>query len=281
MTPTDISAKIIADSISESGDRLTTMELEYPRFILAEFNTHRTFSRNTASSRAIPTAKIIERVRDDPAMPFVWGRNQPGMQAGEPLSDTNRLLAKNRWLASAHMAAEYAEHLAHIGAHKQIVNRILEPYMWVKTIVSSTEWDNFFDQRISPAAQPEMRILAERMRDALDGSRPELLRVGHWHLPYLDDATGVEIIENPAVWGPGDWDILARRVSVARCARVSYLNHDGVRDIDEDSRLYAKLLTGGHWSPFEHVATPSSRPYDHTDGNFAGWVQLRHLKGDQ
>ena len=66
-----IKAKIIADSINSKRCRLTSWVLEYPRFIHAEIMIHRVFSRNAASSRAIPTEKIIQNIIDDPAMP-VW-----------------------------------------------------------------------------------------------------------------------------------------------------------------------------------------------------------------
>lgn len=273
---TEISAKIIADSVNHNGDRLTTMELEYPRFILAEFNTHRVFSRNTASSRAIPTAKLIERVREDPAMPAEWGSNQPGMQAGRPVN--NPRAAQACWEFSAKTAANQAEDMAAMGVHKQIVNRLIEPFMWIKTIVSSTEWDNFFAQRISPLAQPEMRVLAERMRTALMASIPDEMGYGDWHAPYLDDFTSDDVEEDYE----GDLRDLCR-ISVARCARVSYLTHDGKRDISKDLELYERLRRDGHWSPFEHVATPcrfftsGGIPGRYYSGNFTGWAQLRHL----
>lgn len=274
---TEISAKVIADSISPTGSRLTTLELTYHRFILAELNTHRAFSRNTASSRAIPTAKLIERVRNDPAMPVEWGKNQPGMQATLQVNNVGR--CEYLWVEAALEAADYAEEISQLWVHKQIVNRILEPFMWAKTIVSSTEWTNFFKQRISPLAQPEMRVLAERMKEALDASEPTPIKYSGWHVPYWNrlediyDFRGVESWEEAMS--------IVRKVSVARCARVSYLTHDGKRDIQKDLELYEKLKTADppHLSPFEHVACPTpvrSQPRFYA-GNFEGWAQLRHL----
>lgn len=258
-------AKIIADSISPLGDRLTTMELSYPRFIHGELMTHRVFSRNAASSRAIPTAKLIEQVRMNPAMPVEWGSNQPGMQAGPELQGWSKGECVAHWKHAAVRAADAAEGMLMNGAHKQLANRLLEPFMWMKTIVSSTEWDNFFQQRISQHSQPEMCQLAIFMRDALRESEPEQVGPEEWHLPYADDAT---------TWinRPNE----TRKVSVARCARVSYLNHDGTRDVQKDLDLYERLKRDGHWSPFEHVATPAAKTECGT-GNFWGWNQLRHL----
>lgn len=267
-----ISAKVIADSISPCGDRLTTMELEYPRFIHGELMTHRVFSRNAASSRAIPTAKLIEQVQTNPAMPIEWGSNQPGMQAGPPLTDTWVDCAEATWRQAAREAAARAEALAKFNVHKQVVNRILEPFMWMKTIISSTEWENFFIQRISHESQPEMRRLAFFMEIALENSAPEYVGPECWHMPYMDDTT-YDIMN---VAGYNFFDALG--VSVARCARVSYMNHGAGKTIDEDLALYKRLKASGHWSPFEHVATPSRA---HSSGNFTGWYQLRHLPADQ
>lgn len=271
---TEISAKVIADSLSPAGVRLTTLELEYPRFILPELNTHRAFSRNTASSRAIPTAKLVERVRIDPAIPIEWGSNKPGMVAGEELNINELRLAQYDWCLAANKAADQAESLASLGVHKQIVNRVLEPFMRAKTIVSSTEWENFFTLRISPKAQPEMRRLAECMRDAMEESEPYPVEYGAWHVPYTTESDCTE---------PDDDELCVGRetlhISAARCARVSYLGHDGKRDIGKDLELFRTLSGNGHLSPLEHVATPAQIGVNcYACGNFTGWAQLRHLK---
>lgn len=264
-----IYAKVIADSINSMGDRLTTLECRFHRFILPEVNTHRAFSRNSASSRAIPSKKLIEQVRTNPACPLEFGRNQPGMQATDVLNPSESGTANLRWTKMANAAADNAEALYEMGIHKQVVNRILEPYMWHTAIISSTTagWLNFLDQRDSPLAQPEIRELALCIKFALCNSAPVLLLEGEWHLPYLTD-------EEVELYGdaPG-----GRKISVARCARVSYLTHDGKRDLGKDLDLYEKLVNADppHWSPLEHVATPTDdyRP----QGNFNGWEQLRHL----
>lgn len=236
-----ISAKVIADS-SHKGVRLTTMEVVMHRFVLAEFNTHRKFSRNSASSRAIPVHKRIKEIKENPALPIVWASEKPGMSGGDELPEFNLLKVKEEWFMVLYKAIDCAHIMVEHGLHKSLVNRILEPFMWHTVIVSSTEWDNFFNQRCDPAAQPEMRLVAEAMRDALQASKPTELSEYEYHMPYITASDHLED-ENDL-----------KKLSVARCARVSYLNHDGVRDIDADFKLYNRLVEGKHWSPFEHVA---------------------------
>lgn len=265
------STRVVCDSIAPHGVRLVTVEATYPRFVHSELLTHRVFSRNSSSSRAIPIAKMIQRVIDDPVMPVSWGRNQRGMQAGAELSGDELAAAQAAWLRGRDAAVEVARTLAAAGLHKQVVNRVLEPWMWITVLITATEWDNFFAQRCHPDAQPEIRVAAELIRDAMAASTPTL-RLGTiasddaswWHLPYVTDEEkdAFELI-------------VLRRLSVARCARVSYLTHDGLRDIAADLDLYQRLRTAKppHWSPFEHVAEVLSTPAH--IGNFRGWRQYR------
>lgn len=267
-----IYAEVIADSISPTGSRLTTIEAQYPLFIHAHVLTHRAFSRNGASARAIPTPKIIDQVESNPCLPLKFGSNQPGMQAGPEVSDPGG--AQLAWLEAAQCAVDLARDLHDYGVHKEVVNRILAPYRWHTSIITSTEagWSNFFEQRISPLAQPEINALALLISREMYTSEPVELDYGEWHLPYIkwddreDDGSLL------------DWDSPeARKISAARCARVSYLTHDGVRDLAKDLELYDKLISADppHWSPLEHVATPIN---GYTAfGNFDGWDQLRHL----
>lgn len=277
-----ISAKVVADSKSEAGVRITTLELNYPRFIHAEFMTHRVFSRNASSSRAIPVAKMIEQVEKNPAMPIHWGKNQAGMQAKEEIVAT--LSADVHWTAAADAAVRSANRLHNLGLHKQVINRILEPFQFIKVVVTATEWDNFFDLRLHEDAQPEIHELARVMKEAMKKSRPYILYEGDYHVPYVK--RGYIAKSNPDIKD-------ATKASVARCARVSYLNHDNSRpDIAKDIELYNRLLIAGHMSPFEHVATPlgnnvdkglthisdTHRPVEECvawSGNFREWVQYR------
>lgn len=286
-----ISAKIIADSIANNV-RLTTMELNYPRFIHSEFMTHRMFSRNASSSRAIPVEKMLEQVQQNPAMPIHWGKNQPGMQAREEIEYIDT--AKYRWTLAAEQAIIYAAKLNSMGLHKQVVNRLLEPFQYIKVIVTATEWGNFFKLRLHEDAQPEIQELAKCMKEAMDTSIPVKLEYGEWHLPYVDrnefqingTYSGLPYIEIDYT--------RAIKCSVARCARVSYLNHDNTNpNIEKDLELASKLLKDGHMSPFEHQATPMRQAsfdllteeglthidkYDNLwSGNFKSWLQYRQM----
>lgn len=275
-----IQAKVIADSVAAHGGRITTLQLRYPRFIHAEFLTHRNFSRNASSSRAIPTAALIEQVRTNPAMPVHWGKNQPGMQAREELaSEWERDQVKEHWLAAASKAAATAQSMLTIGAHKQIVNRILEPFLHIDVVVTSTDFTNFFALRDHPDAQPEMQELARAMRRAIDESIPEQLGDDDWHLPYVFANEIEAAVDGPLSNDqPEDWDLLLK-LSTARCARVSYLKHDqSAPSIHDDLRLYGRLVGSEprHASPCEHQATPFADPKQRSR-NFVGWLQYREL----
>jgi hypothetical protein len=291
------SAKIIADSV-HNGHRLTTMEVTLHRFVLAEFNTHRVFSRNSASSRAIPVEKQLTKVLEHPAWPLEWPSEQPGMQGGthlegEDLDVANEFFKIAHEMATASVQAyldlmkeEYGEDWKAHTLHKSLINRVLEPFMWHTIIVTSTEWDNFFAQRCSPLAQPEIRTAAELMQAAYRDSEPQPLGENDWHLPYVQpDELGVYVVDhkNAQTTITEGYELLVK-LSAARCARVSYLTQDGIRDWDKDFELYERLVSADppHWSPLEHVARPvKSEPSVEAGiqlpGNFTGWVQLRHI----
>jgi hypothetical protein len=264
---------VIADSVNPAGVRLTTLELEYPYIIHGEVMTHRVFSRNAASNRAIPAKRFIEKVETDPFIPEYWTLNEPGMVGRKLMTPEEADVAHREWLAASYAATRHAMYLGRQGAHKQLVNRLLMPFQWIRVIVTSTEWDNFFLQRRDPSgwvnlefpAEPHMQKLACFMWEALRGSSPDSLGWGEWHLPYIFRS------EKPA-----DEATLAK-LSVARCARVSYLNHDGKRDIEEDLRLHDRLIQERHPSPLEHAAVAED-PKDYTSppSNFhPSWQQYR------
>jgi len=293
-------AKVLADSLSPAGFRLTTLEATFPRFVLAEFNTHRVFSRNSASSRAIPIAKQLRRVLEDPYVPIEFGSNQPGMQAGPLLGEEKREAAESEWLHARDDAVrrvlglvadpgairagdDLSERLDRVeeairektqppewlNVHKQIANRLLEPFMWHTVIVTATEWDNFWNLRCHPDAQPEIRLVAESMRSATIESAPAQLDWDDWHLPLIRP----EDREQAAI------DDLIK-ISAGRCARVSYLTHAGERDLNADIELHDRLLESGHMSPLEHPAKPltaSELEASEWSGNFKGWRPYRKL----
>lgn len=281
-----VEAKVIADSVSEAGDRLTTFEVSMHRFILPQFNTYREFSRNGASSRAIPARLALERVMEDPAFPVSWPHDQPGMQggddlAGDDLAEVQALFTRCHKLITDEVGEYLAEHpVASSRVHKSVLSRLVEPWMWQRAIVSSTGWQNFFDQRCSsrsPLAQPEIQLLADAMLVAFEGSVPKPVSAGGWHLPYITDDDKAWAVVHAVRSGVG-WIVLLKRLSAARCARVSFLTHDGRRDPELDLDLYGRLVAPRpmHASPLEHVATPATVGVEHHLGNFSGWNQLRH-----
>jgi hypothetical protein len=282
-----ITAKIIAYSRAPNGQLIVTFELEYQRFIHGELMTHRLFSRNAASSRAIPVATIIDQVRNDYAAPIHWGANQPGMQASQELSCEGRDLVQGYWHEAAMSAAHWATKMADEGAHKQIANRILEPFQWMKTIVTATCFENWFWLRDHADAQPEIKALAVEMLRQLDSMTPKDLKSGEWHVPYFNGASG------SGVWTPNDVETLADALAISSscCAQVSFRKLDDT--LEKARMIYARLVESEpvHASPFEHQATPMKRNADfrnkgitHKDrqgnfwsGNFVGWIQHRQL----
>lgn len=261
-----LEVKIVADSISESGKRITTFQLKYPRFIHAEIMTHRVFSRNSSSSRAVPVLRMIEQVRTNPAMPIHWGKNQSGMQAKEEINSDHHHSARFWWENAAEDAAYHAYNMYKHDLHKQIVNRILEPFQHMHTVLTATEFDNFFELRIHEDAQPEIYALALTMKQAMDNSEPRILKVGEWHLPYVKE-TNMN-------------STLACKISAARCCRVSYLKHDGSNpSIDEDLALFERLVGSEplHASPLEHQATPHKIGACGFSGNLKDWAQYRKI----
>jgi thymidylate synthase ThyX len=295
-------AKILADSISTVGHRLTTFEVTFPRIVLAEVNTHRMLSRNSASSRAIPVAKKIAQVESDPFVPEAFGKNQKGMQHGELLNDEVSKEARFAWGEAKRRAIKWAGELAKLEVHKQLANRVLEPFAWHTAIITATDWSNFFNLRVNPAAQGEFRTCAEMMKELYDSSCPIPVRTGGWHLPLLEsipmeDTDGSLVEVGESFWLTGNGFDPAK-VSAARCGRVSFLTHDGKRDPTEDTALYERLLSSGHMSPLEHPARPMTEhelklferpryrwirgewhPEEpiHYCGNLNGWVSLRAM----
>jgi thymidylate synthase ThyX len=261
-----ITSQILADSITPAGNRLTTFLLTYPRFIHAEFMTHRCFSRNAASSRAIPIRKMIAAICNNPAVPEYWGANEKGMQAGKQVILDDLDFAKREWLQGAHAATLTAEDLDRYGLHKQIANRPLEPFSHITVVATSAEKGlrNFFAQRAHKDAQPEFQVLAYRMLAAWLKSKDETLTHldwGHWHLP-----------EFPGVAWTGDlWTNI--KIATAHCARTSYLSHEGAQTVAGDLELHDKLIAGKHMSPLEHCA----QAVQNMDGSNFGyhWLQYR------
>ena len=258
-----ISAQVIADSITKEGIRLTTFEIEVHRFVWSEFMTHRVFSRNSESSRAIPVKNRIQRTLENPAMPIHWGQNQPGMQADGEITPEKQAAAIAIWRACANDVARYAKALEEMQVHKQVVNRLLEPFAMNKAVFSATEMSNFIDLRLHKDADPHIYELARCINDARNASTPKLKLRDEWHLPYAEDIADLET---------------AIKVSASCCAQVSYRKLD--TSIEKALDIYNKLVNGKpvHASPFEHQATPAINPWIFRR-NFKGWVQQREILG--
>lgn len=293
-------AEILADSVSPNGDRLTTFEITFPRFVLSEFNTHCAISRNSASSRAVPVHRKLYEALEDPFVPSRFGRNQRGMSAAEDLEGADHDEAVAVWmrardaavvavvqlLAGADAVTELPDAFEErkqlldrlvgtdgaprrLDVHKQIANRLLEPFLWHTVIATATDWSNFFALRTAEGAQPEIRTIARAMLDLRQSSTPAEVSEGDWHLPLVQLDERADAKHEPIRWA---------KVSAARCARVSYLTHRGTRDVSADLELGDRLLADGHMSPFEHVAqcmTNEQRAQNPRIGKLTGWVPYR------
>lgn len=282
------SAKVLKDSVSAwSKVRITTMELCYPRFIHSEFMTHRTFSRNSASSRAVPVEKKIKEVWKNPVIPINFASNKKGMQAGGELSQFKSFLARSIWLMSAYIACGMAWLLSKVGLHKQWANRILEPYSWHVVVVTATEWENFFALRSHPDAQPEIKLLSDLMKKALSESSAEVVNNGMWHLPFIFEQDHRDIDSLYPSIDDEQYYLTLAKISAARCARVSYVTHDTKkRDVVADLKLYDRLYLSGHLSPLEHPAYIDNYTIAQDLPTFIGnfkrpWVQLRKTIPDE
>jgi thymidylate synthase ThyX len=305
-----ISAQVIADSIHD-GSRLTTFEVTFPRFILAEFNTHRVLSRNSASSRAIPVWKRLTDIIMNPFVPLSFGKNKAGMQSAEEVAEEDGEAARKNWLVGRDVSVIQSFMLAggekqimkdskddpraaimcrrvkeleldypdvtrkmrslSAGVHKQHANRVVEPYAYHTVIVTGTSWRNFYALRASPMAQPEIQEVAIAMARVHSASIPRELDHNGWHHPYIFDEDREEIKDN----------LKLARISSSRCGRVSYLTHDGKRSLDKDFSMADDLQGHGHMSPFEHPATTRDTTgayHGNFHGNFSRcWMQYRKM----
>lgn len=252
-----ITTQIIKDSFNPRGSRLTTAVLTYPKFIHAELMTHRMLSRNAASSRAIPTPKLLDMIFREPALPEYWGANQKGMQAGGELTGLNLEHSQSVWNDLRLTCLDGARRLNTLGLHKQIANRCIEPWSPITVIVTGTDkaFGNFFGLRCHKDAQPEFQVLAYSLLSDYVGSQPMPTAWNEWHIPF--DGNG-DFESHPIQTDT----MTAIKVATARCARISYLTFDGKFDIEADCKLHDDLAAAGHWSPFEHCAQALDKPND-------------------
>lgn len=317
-------------SISPRGKELLTYEIVFPRSVLAEVVTHRILtmdsspddagnvnqqavdlfhtertalqdlSKSSASSRAIPFSRMVEAVRNDPYIPERWSKGGPGMQESGWLEDLDAISkVRASWLAGRDMMIEVATKMHEFGVHKQDVNRLLEPWGWVRQIVTGTEWNNFFALRTDKDAHPAFRKIARMMYLAKRASTPRALNYGEWHVPYVGQgyleklAEGLKVTQPPAQYQPSVSSAFRSlttasaqvlKISAARCAWVSY-DPPGVENYTHERAFatFDKLIGGRlkHVSPTEHQGTPmdmdceSIRPEYRS--NLSGWLQARKL----
>jgi thymidylate synthase ThyX len=290
-----ISANIIQHSKNQyTGKEIFTFELEYPRYIHSEFMTHRQVSKNSASSRAIPTKKMIETILEHNVHFSHYGRHQPGMQADFELNPEEITKVKTAWFSARDYCIKQAEEMVSIGAAKQVVNRVLEPFQTMKVVATATDWDNLLYLRCHKDAQPEFQILANLIKNAIENSQPLELMEGEWHVPYVErerDITGNMLYGKSGELTPEE----AKMISASCCAQVSYRRNDD--SLEKATQIYDRLISSkpAHSSPLEHQATPIAYNTDnfpenwqegitHMDkrgkfhsGNFTDWIQFRQL----
>lgn len=263
-----ITARVVEASESPSGVRLTTFALTMPKWLLQEFNTHRAISKSSASSRAIPTRRLLRKaLRGYMPAPFTQAR--PGMASNSPVPPVHAVLASIAWRVARFFSVMCCWVLNLLGVSKQHANRLLEPFLYVSTVATGTDWDNFFSLRDHPDAQPEIQILARKMRAAMSETRYWIrTHENDLHLPFVR-ANERMILE--------DQPMLAAALSAARCARVSYANHEGKEpDYVQDLKTALRLLSSKplHASPWEHQASPLKDCLTRCR-NFQGWRQVR------
>lgn len=266
----EISAEIIADSLMDKGHRMTSFVLTFPRHILAEVNTHKILSKNSASSRAIPFNKMVKNVKTDPFIPIKWMKDHKGMQGSQYFEGFKAKVMRWVWLLAKSFAVFTASWLNRMGLSKQFCNRILEPFAWHTIIITGTEWTNFFALRAHEAAEIHIAKLAEKMLEAYNTSTPTKLKEGEWHIPFgdkIDDNKLYEIIRNQTpdihnrihLENQDSITIAKLFIATARCARVSYINYVGKDDYNADFKLVDSLASLGHFSPFEHCGRAMSK----------------------
>ena len=302
---TNISAKVVCDSISEQGIRLTTFEIEYPRIVMSEFNTMRAISKNSSSSRAIPVSKMLEHTKNINLKPVYFGSKKSGMQAGDELSGQNLTDAQAVWEGALINAVADAKLLDNIGVAKEVTNRLVEPFQLVKVVCTATDWDNFFNLRLHPDSDPNICMLAYKMYKAMEESKPYELKEGEYHLPYVNVGWNGK---GEMCYFDEDFNFVeleqAIKLSAASCASVSYRT-EGMT-LEKADKIFDMLIKAEviHSSPFEHIGTPVKPKYNELgyvrvncsepqsweegvthmnkqgqlcSGNLRGWVQYRHL----
>lgn len=249
------------------GDKILTFVIKMPKFLVAQFNTHSMVRRNSASTRAIPTATQTKRIDSDMFIPPVWTLNKKGMAGTEILSPELSMYLNSeltRYYTDVHEPF-YTSLSEKYKIHKQHLGRYSEPFMWTEVCATANEewFQDVVRQRDNEHAQPEFQIIGHHLGIILSsGVKYDLLSKDEWHTPFLTAEETQILRQSPKENGTGDftsWEGTKSywcAISAARSARVSYLNQYGTRDLKADVELYTRLLTDGHLSPLEHVVRP-------------------------
>jgi len=305
--------EVILASKSVNIKPIFTIRMRYPRPIHGEIMTHRVFGRNARSSRAVPVRTMLNEVRTIPYVPWHWGKNQKGMQADEECTELVRFsnyyngvdfgqpmdyTAKAAWITASERACEIAEAFMDAGYHKQNPNRLLEPFSWIDTLITATEWDNFLWLRDHHAAEPHLQDLARLVKEAMLNVDIQFLNDDDWHLPYI---TEKDIKCAKGLFGGQGTHAVNEfllKLSAARCARISYKPFDGDSSYEKEIARYNMLVTSErvHASPLEHQAKPDRKitkwsvddptfgewetnqwEFPELHGNLTGWIQARKL----
>ena len=276
---TNITAKVICDSISEQGVRLTTFEIEYPRIVMSEFNTMRAISKNSSSSRAIPVSKMLEHTKQVNLKPIYFGSKKSGMQAGDELVGEDLQYAKSTWESALHSMVHSAKILDGCGVAKEVCNRLVEPFQLVKVVCTATDWDNFFNLRLHPDADPNICMLAYKMYQAMQESKPIELKAGEWHLPFVNVGWNGK---GEMRYADDDFNFVeleqAIKLSAASCASVSYRTDN--MTLEKADKIFDMLIKAEviHSSPFEHLATPIVEVWDKTGDTFDVFINREKSK---
>lgn len=305
---------ILASRGANGAPPIYTIRMRYPRPIHGEIMTHRVFSRNARSSRAVPVQTMLNEVRTIPYVPWHWGKNQKGMQANEECNALVKLQSvkyangglyyrdedfdsENAWLKARDVAADVAKAFMNVGYHKQNPNRLLEPFSWMDTLITATDWANFLHLRDHKDAEPHLQDLARLVKQAIDEATIWVRDEGEWHLPYInndDRRLADSLFDASPVRKQQMVNEFLCKISAARCARISYKPFDGDASYERELERYNSLVTSEriHASPLEHQAQvdrldpdePNTGKWEcaNFSGNFApGWIQFRKtIKGE-
>lgn len=279
-----ISAFVVEDS-KVGNNRLTSLVLKFPRTVLAEFNTHRVFSRNSASSRARSVKATIKEVIENPYIPL-WTINKAGM-SGHWASPRVEAEATEVYLAGRdaavrtalallvgsdriegfgrddkEIASRYSEVVDYyydhmysgtgaepdfgLSVHKQVLNRVLEPYMFHEVIVTSSYFDNFLKLRDHNEADPAIWGVSHLLGEAIAHSEPTISEI---HAPFSSNLEKTLILGQP-------WPVARPHLikSAMESAQISYNDKSRAIKSTATAERGESLLTAGHLSPFEHVA---------------------------